>query len=313
MRTWRRAELMTLARNSATFSCWREVARTVTMPLSGLTMTEAISRKVMRCSTTSETCEDSLGEVVAVPVVEDWRAPAVLVLVAEVVVPRPRDCTTVSLLPSGNCLSVSRSRSFTFFSSVSQKRFRARLSTLSREEFWLVLAPPPAVGASHLALHADRAAHVPRHVHVIDLVRAQVRRVGHHRDGLPVGLPAHVDLARDAREDCLSVWSIALRLIVPSIPGWMSKFTRVSRAIASSTSRTGGWRPLRVAHLGSRARVAAAWARPHGLRDSRRGGVGGRMCPRAGRPAASRTPQGPSPGPARGRARRLAIASKKYS
>ena len=38
---------------------------------------------------------------------------------------------------------------------------------------------------------------------------------------------------------CFSVWSMAFRLMVPSTPGWMSKFTFVSRAIASSTSRTG--------------------------------------------------------------------------
>jgi hypothetical protein len=36
-----------------------------------------------------------------------------------------------------------------------------------------------------------------------------------------------------------SVWSIAFRLMVPSMPGWMSKLMRVSRAIAISTSRTG--------------------------------------------------------------------------
>ena len=36
-----------------------------------------------------------------------------------------------------------------------------------------------------------------------------------------------------------SVWSMALRFTVPSMPGWMSKFTFVSRAMASSTSRTG--------------------------------------------------------------------------
>jgi hypothetical protein len=57
--------------------------------------------------------------------------------------PWPRDWTTVSLLPSGSSLSVSRSRSLMFLSSVSQKRFFALLSTLRSEEFWLALAPPP--------------------------------------------------------------------------------------------------------------------------------------------------------------------------
>ena len=38
---------------------------------------------------------------------------------------------------------------------------------------------------------------------------------------------------------CFSVWSIAFRLTEPSMPGWMSKFTFVSRAIAKRTSRTG--------------------------------------------------------------------------
>src|SRR5688572_24839838 len=51
-----------------------------------------------------------------------------------------------------------------------------------------------------------------------------------------------------------SVWSIALRLMVPSMPGWMSKLTFVSRAIASSTSRT-GWLVTTTEYLisGSRA------------------------------------------------------------
>ncbi len=38
---------------------------------------------------------------------------------------------------------------------------------------------------------------------------------------------------------CFNVWSIALRVTVPSMPGLMSKLTLVSRAMASSTSRTG--------------------------------------------------------------------------
>ena len=44
--TWRRALVMTWSRNSCTFSCWREVARMLRMPVSGLAMTEAASRKV---------------------------------------------------------------------------------------------------------------------------------------------------------------------------------------------------------------------------------------------------------------------------
>ena len=38
---------------------------------------------------------------------------------------------------------------------------------------------------------------------------------------------------------CLSVWSTALIVTAPSMPGLMSKLTFVSRAMASSTSRTG--------------------------------------------------------------------------
>jgi hypothetical protein len=42
--------------NFRTFSCWREVARTETMPVSGLMITEAASRKVSFCSIVSEDC-----------------------------------------------------------------------------------------------------------------------------------------------------------------------------------------------------------------------------------------------------------------
>jgi hypothetical protein len=54
---------------------------------------------------------------------------------------------------------------------------------------------------------------------------------------------------------CFNVWSIALRLTVPSMPGWMSKFTRVSRAIASSTSRT-GWLATTTEYLISVSRAS---------------------------------------------------------
>jgi hypothetical protein len=51
-------------------------------------------------------------------------------------------CTKVSLLPGGSSLSVSRSRSLMFFSSVSQKRFLATLSTLRSELFCETLDEP---------------------------------------------------------------------------------------------------------------------------------------------------------------------------
>jgi hypothetical protein len=38
--------VITWSRNSCTFSCWREVARMLRMPVSGLAITEAASRKV---------------------------------------------------------------------------------------------------------------------------------------------------------------------------------------------------------------------------------------------------------------------------
>ncbi len=59
----------------------------------------------------------------------------------------PRERTNVSLLPSGSSLSVSRSMSFTFLSSVSQKRLREVLVTVSVELFAL-LGPVAVVPAT---------------------------------------------------------------------------------------------------------------------------------------------------------------------
>jgi hypothetical protein len=56
---------------------------------------------------------------------------------------RPRPLTNVSLLPSGRSLSVSRSMSLMFLSSVSQKRLRPTFSILSVELFAPCPPPPP--------------------------------------------------------------------------------------------------------------------------------------------------------------------------
>ena len=59
---------------------------------------------------------------------------------------RPRPLTKVSLLPSGRSLSVSRSRSFRFLSSVSQKRLREVLLIRNVELLSpCPVAPPVAV------------------------------------------------------------------------------------------------------------------------------------------------------------------------
>ena len=80
---------------------------------------------------------------------------------------------------------------------------------------------------------------------------------------------------------CLSVWSIALIVTLPSMPGWMSTFTFVSRAMASSTSRT-GWLATTIEYLISAARASGGGgigAGTHGLRDGRGGGGAGGILP----------------------------------
>jgi hypothetical protein len=57
--------------------------------------------------------------------------------------------------------------------------------------------------ADHLRGDSHRFAHVAREIHVVHAVVLQVRRVGHHRERLPVHFPAHVHLPRHAIEDLL--------------------------------------------------------------------------------------------------------------
>ena len=147
--TWRLAATPTLSRNSRTFSCWRDVARTDTTPVSGLTITEAASRKVSKDSWVSDCPVLVAGGARTSPT--ELPCDALVSPSAVVVVLLPRGtvssclfCTVLSTLPFGKTLSVSRRRSLMFFSSVSQKRF---LDTFVMEsvELLLPLAPlaPP--------------------------------------------------------------------------------------------------------------------------------------------------------------------------
>ncbi len=96
------------------------------MPASGLTITEAASRKVVRRTTVVPCCcraaalglpaIDACPDVPRLAVVA-WVAPVPVVLCWS------ERSTTVSLEPSGRILSVSRRMSLMFFSSDSQKWF----------------------------------------------------------------------------------------------------------------------------------------------------------------------------------------------
>jgi hypothetical protein len=148
--TWRFEEPITSSRNFCSFSCCREVARTETIPASGFTMTEAASRKVRRCSTKSVfwACCVSPGVSTCVrfcvDVVRPLRGCVVVRAWVEDTALCPRFWTKVSLLPSGRSLSVSRSMSRMFFSSVSQKRCRELVVSV-RVELFAPEEPPPVV------------------------------------------------------------------------------------------------------------------------------------------------------------------------
>ncbi len=127
----------------------------MTTPVSGFTITAAASRNVSFCSTNSEfwfawSAPGPVTVEVVPPGVVTVRVDALGIvvrcwLVADADCVRP--CTNVSLLPSGRSLSVSRRRSFTFFSSVSQKRLRATAFRVSVELLAFVPeeAPPAPV------------------------------------------------------------------------------------------------------------------------------------------------------------------------
>lgn len=141
--TCRFALVITRSMNSCTFSCWRAVARTVTMPDSGLTMTEAASRKVVLLTI----CVPVVCRVAAFGLpASDAGALCRRVVLLPVCAPEPvvvcrsSFSITVSLDPSGRILSVSRRMSLMFFSSDSQKRFLPVLRTSVVELF----EPPSA-------------------------------------------------------------------------------------------------------------------------------------------------------------------------
>ena len=145
--TWRRDDVITRSMNSWTFSCWRDVARTVTTPLSGFMMTEAASRKVLRRTTELPVAwleEPGAGLVCrALAMACAARCPPPCGRAAAPVEVCELACSmTVSLDPSGKILSVSCRMSLMFFSSCSQNMFR--------ELFWIevfeTLLEPLATG-----------------------------------------------------------------------------------------------------------------------------------------------------------------------
>ena len=105
MSTWRLALVSTWSRNSCTFSCWREVARMLSTPVSGFAITEAASRNVATGT--------GAGDGAAPALVPGCGAGAVV------------DGTLVgaALEPAGSTLSVSCRISLIFATSVSQNLF----------------------------------------------------------------------------------------------------------------------------------------------------------------------------------------------
>ena len=133
MSTWRLALVMIWSMNSRIFSCWRPVARTLSRPFSGLAMTEAASRKVVRrvtvvlsvVSVAGLGLPAKLAGAVLLRLLDDRAAvapvPEVLWL--------PACSVVVSEEPSGRILSVSRRISLMFCSRVAQKRLLDLLVT----------------------------------------------------------------------------------------------------------------------------------------------------------------------------------------
>src|SRR6266581_6415180 len=124
---------MTWSRNSWSFSCWREVARIVSTPASGLAITEAASRNVMFGVETGAagTAPGTGGGAAAA-----WGAPGA---------PDP-----------GRILSVSRRMSFTFSTSVSQNLLLEVLRTVVLDALPAPAAapapPPPAAPVDEIWL-----------------------------------------------------------------------------------------------------------------------------------------------------------------
>ena len=105
-----------------------------------------------------------------------------------------------ALEPAGSTLSVSCRISLMFSTRVSQNLFAETELTVAVELFCdpVGVVCPGCVPLTCVARTPMQR--IARHVHVIDAVDAQEGRITHHHQVLAFDLPAHVDLARNARE-----------------------------------------------------------------------------------------------------------------
>src|SRR6185295_7565491 len=137
-RTWRLTLLITWSMNSCTFSCCLEVARMLSTPDSGFEITEAASRNSEKGCGAAAT-----GAAAGAPGTAGAGGAT-------------GAAATGAL--AGMILSVSRSRSRTLATSVSQNLLIDVVLMLEVELFWLpLLAPPPGEAAAPLTF-VDRFA-----------------------------------------------------------------------------------------------------------------------------------------------------------
>jgi hypothetical protein len=94
-------------------------------------------------------------------------------------------------------------------------------------------------GRGNLRVDRNRARQLPRHVDVVNLVVAQKGRIRHDQQVGTIEFPAHVDLLGSRARICCSVWSMALIVTTPLMPGCTSTLSLASRASANSRSCTG--------------------------------------------------------------------------